>query len=185
MNIIPLRVKKNNRRLTIRRPWISKGILKSIHTKNALFKQYIRKPGTISFHEKFKRYRNKLNAIIRLARKEYYKKKIQSASGQSSTTWKVLNEILGKSIGKDFPTELHVNGGITSDPKEMVNILNSYFVNIGINLSNSSSSGRTSFVDTLLGRCNKSMFFKPATANEVLSIVKNLKKIVEHVVTMV
>ena len=172
---IPLRVKKNNRRLTIRRPWITKGILKSIRTKNALFKQYIRNPGNILFHEKFKKYRNKLNAIIKLARKEYYFKKIQSTSGQSSNTWKVLNELLGKSKGKDFPTELQVNDEITSDPKEMVNVLNSYFVNIGISLSNSSSSGGTSFVDTLLGRCSKSIFFKPVIASEVLSIVKSLK----------
>ena len=44
-----------------------------------------------------------------------------------------MNELLGKSKGKDFPMELQVNDVVTSDPKEMVKVLNSYFVNIGIN----------------------------------------------------
>ena len=126
-------------------------------------------------HDNFKKYRNKLNAIIKLSRKEYYFHKLQAASGQTSTTWKVLNDILGKSKGKDFPMELRDDNGATTDPKEMVDILNRYFVNIGINLSNSTNARKSSFIDTLFSRCSNSMFFKPINASEIVSIVNNIQ----------
>ena len=172
---IPIRKRKNNRKNKIRRPWITKGILTSIHTKNALFKQHILYPDNVMLHEKFKKYRNKLNAIIKRSRKAYYFDKLQSASGQTSNTWEILNELLGKRKGKDFPMELKLDNKTTSDPKVMVNILNKYFVNIGIDLANKTGSGDSSFLDTLFGRCRHSMFFHPVNETEIIAIVTDLK----------
>ena len=38
---IPVRKCKINRRKTPQSPWITKGLLKSIHTKNKLYKEYL------------------------------------------------------------------------------------------------------------------------------------------------
>lgn len=172
---VPLRRKRNSRRNKIRKPWITKGILKSIHRKNVLFKQYIHNPQDTLLHEKFKKYRNKLNKLIKHARKLYYSEKLQATSGNTSLTWEILNEILGKTKSREFPEELHFNNIKTKDPKEIVNILNNYFVNIGTNLSKSTGSSNSSFLDTLFSRCKATMFFRPVSTSEILSIVKNLK----------
>ena len=67
---IPLKKYKCNGTKEPRFPWISRGILKSINTKNMLYKQYIRKPCEDS-QNAFKKYRNKLNSVIRKSKKEY------------------------------------------------------------------------------------------------------------------
>ena len=63
-NNIPCVVIKNNHRATKRKPWITKGILRSIHKKNRLFKKCLKHPNSSTRREKYKKYRNKLNAIL-------------------------------------------------------------------------------------------------------------------------
>lgn len=47
----------------LQKPWITHGILKSIHNKFALYKVY--KTGMMSF-EDYKKYRNDLNIVVKL-----------------------------------------------------------------------------------------------------------------------
>ena len=51
---------KSKNKTESRFPWISKGILTSINTKNKLYKRYVQKPSEERLN-KFKTYRNKLN----------------------------------------------------------------------------------------------------------------------------
>ena len=44
-------------------PWITKGLLKSINKKNALYKQYLQSP-TNGNLQKFKTHKNKLTMLI-------------------------------------------------------------------------------------------------------------------------
>ena len=66
---IPLVKTKTKKR--VKNPWITKGILRSIHIRNRLFKLTKTNPSVINLN-KYKRYRNKLTSVIRLARKTYY-----------------------------------------------------------------------------------------------------------------
>ena len=59
---IPLIQTKQKR--NTKNPWITPGILKSMKTRNKLYKTYIRK-STEENHKKYKQYRNKLTDIIR------------------------------------------------------------------------------------------------------------------------
>ena len=68
---------KSKNKTEPRFPWISKCLLKSINTKNKLYKRYAQKPSEERL-SKFKTYRNKLNNLIRKSKKEYYNKKFES-----------------------------------------------------------------------------------------------------------
>ena len=59
------------------KPWLSKGILKSIQAKNALFTKCYKKNDPVLI-EKYKKYSNKLTTIKRIAKQNYYAKMIQS-----------------------------------------------------------------------------------------------------------
>ena len=59
------------------KPWISKGILKSIKRKNDLFKKIVRCKNNIIKTQKYEEYRvlkNNLNEIISRSKKMYYEK---------------------------------------------------------------------------------------------------------------
>ena len=73
---IPLNKIKLNKKSN-RHPWITRGIMQSIHTRNYLYKLSLRNPSTEN-HEKYARYRNKLTSIIRLSRKLYYSHQLET-----------------------------------------------------------------------------------------------------------
>lgn len=51
------------------KPWLTRGILKSIKTKNKLYLQAKRNP---IYKSKYVQYRNKLTTILRKAKQHYY-----------------------------------------------------------------------------------------------------------------
>ena len=73
--------------------WLSKGLLKSIRTKNKLYKQYLTNQSS-HYEIRYKNYKNKLNHSLRIAERTYYEKKIDASKSNAKATWRVLNEII-------------------------------------------------------------------------------------------
>ena len=92
---IPLKKYKVNRRKIPQSPWITKGILKSITTKNKLYKEYLRSPNE-QRAVKFKTYRNKLNNLIRKSKREYFYSKFKNTRNNIKETWKTINSIISR-----------------------------------------------------------------------------------------
>ena len=90
---IPLKKKTRNNKIC--KPWITNGILKSIKTKNRLYKQLILHPESQK-EVAYKKYRNKLVRIIRVAKKLYYDTKISQNKTNIKQIFKYLNEIVNK-----------------------------------------------------------------------------------------
>jgi hypothetical protein len=62
----PLRKVKANKS-SISKQWLSKGLLKSVKMKNRLYKKYLSNP-TLEHEMTYKRYKNKLNHSVRIAK---------------------------------------------------------------------------------------------------------------------
>ena len=167
--------KVSKKRQNIRNPWITKAILNSIHTKNRLFKQYIKNPGNTNYHVKFKKYMNKLNSVIKNARRNYYDEKFQKVKGDIASVWKVINNILGKGTKCNVPNEIQYDETFVSDNKGVANLLNQYFCEVGPNIANSMKKTRNAFHNYLSNKCENSVFFTPIQINDILEITKNLK----------
>ena len=90
---IPLIHNKSSKRKTCQ-PWITNGILNSIKKRNRLYKNYLRDSTPLNLEEK--KIRDKLTGIIRESRKMYYSDKLRLVKGNLTTTWKIINELIGK-----------------------------------------------------------------------------------------
>ena len=66
-------------------------------------------------------------------------------SGNVKQPWEVLNDILGKKTESTFPNDVSYVNYQSTDRKEIVNVLNIYFVDIGPKLSQSISNQNSSF----------------------------------------
>ena len=71
--------------------WLTKALLKSIKTKNKLYKKYLQVP-KVDNSSLYKRYKNKLNHTLRLAKHRYYEKKLEDAKSNTHAIWKFLNK---------------------------------------------------------------------------------------------
>ena len=61
-------------KFSLKKPWVSKGLLKSINWKNNLYKKYLNNP-CFENERTYKRYKNKLTYfLLRNAKKLYYMK---------------------------------------------------------------------------------------------------------------
>ena len=116
----------------LKKPWLSNQLLGDIRKKYDLFKRF--KNGAIPY-DQFSTYQNELKRKIKNAKKQYFLNKFASCRGDSSKTWKLTNNILGRSSKSKKPTSLMHNNSEITDETRLCNIFNEYFVNIGKNLA--------------------------------------------------
>ena len=87
--------------------------------------------------KKYKSYRNELNHLVRIAKKNYYSKKLEQAGNDLKSTWKAINELISKKkqTNRNLPSSFVDNDNNISDPELIANNFNQFFVNIGPNLA--------------------------------------------------
>ena len=138
----PLRPLSRRERKLNEKSWITKGILKSIKTKNKLFKSCY-KCSEANKIELYKKYRNKLTHVKSFAKSQYYNKLLTENLSNPKKTWEVLGQIIeGRSKSRNkLPTSLKINGQICeTDSDEFLNQMCEYFANVGSNLSKRNKS---------------------------------------------
>ena len=117
------------------KPWLSKGLLKSIRTKNKLYRQYLSNQSS-HYETRYKNYKNKLNHLLRIAKRIYCEKKIDASKPNAKATWRVLNEIINtKKKAFKIKVKVKVDNQETSDPVDIANRFCSYFSSIGPNIA--------------------------------------------------
>jgi hypothetical protein len=168
---IPLRKCKADRRKEPMLPWITNGLLKSINTKNSLYRLYKKSPTDDHFC-KYKKYRNKLHNLIRKAKRQFYYSKFQKSKNNMKLTWSTINNVLGRSKCNRTQTQFKIeNGDTVTDPHQISNDFNEYFVNIGPKLADEIGNEHKRFDQYLLKQFENNIFFTPILEQEIVKII--------------
>ena len=149
---IPLRKRTKKEMKFALKPWISKGLKRSIIEKQRLYRlSRLNQPGKNLRVKKYNRYKKKLQKALFAAQNKFYSEKIEACQNQSKDLWKIINEITQrKKKTKSVINRLKLeNGKFTENSAEIANALNRYFVEVGINLAEKLSPVTKSF-DTYL-----------------------------------
>ena len=159
------------------KPYITKGILKSIKNKQKLFKKALKYP-TQSNWDAFKNYRNKLTRTIKASKQVYFKTQIKNNKYNTKKLWNVLNSIVNlKQNNKSHksPTISTAPDTIISDPYEVANLFNEYFANVGTNLSKLIKKPSNINISPPDSReVRDSLFLKPITEQEIITYISQL-----------
>lgn len=115
-----VRIKKRKPKL----PWLTSEILDAIDHKEKLWKRSRRSPTNAALKLECKIYRNRVNALLRSAKRIYFANKISNARSNPRLTWSVVNELRG-STKKNVSLTLRKHFGF--DMNLTVNALNSFF----------------------------------------------------------
>ena len=169
---IPLAKMKSRRKN--KHPWITKGIMRSIKTRNKMYKLAVTTQSDTDF-KKYRKYRNRLNSLIRLSRKMYYSQKFENNKNNVNGLWDTVKEITGKN-NRDHTSVFHDNDNVLTDPNDISDAFNNYFTNLGPNLASKiGNTKNTDFMKFLPPYFSKSLFFTPTDEEEILNIVNTLK----------
>ena len=160
-------------------PWITKGLLKSLCTKDKLYKVFKRCTDPLKKTQKeieYKNYRNMYNSLIRSAKQEYWSRNFELNIQNTKQTWKNINALLKRNTNKsDFPEEFTDNITKYRSHLQIANGFNNYFVNVGPNLA--ASMPTTDLNSVYLPRLNlpNSFALTPTSPMEVAGIINKLK----------
>ena len=76
----------------------------------------------------YKKCSNKVKDLGKKLKKQYYDRRMERAERNNRETWKVVNEIINKRQSNSPPVILNVDDKVLSDPIEVANAMNEYFV---------------------------------------------------------
>ena len=79
----------------------------------------------------YKHVRNKVNALNRKLKNDYYTKRINENLGNTKQTWKIVNEIVNKTSKTTKIESIKIENEVISDSSKIPNLLNSCFCSTG------------------------------------------------------
>lgn len=159
------------------KPWISKGVIKSIRKRDRLHAHHKKIPSDERIKQRYLTYRNACNKLIKNLKRQYYQEKL-AEKGDIRETWKIVKEVCNMNTKKE---KLHELLNIKSSPVDSLNAVNSYFTTVGGTLANhmlgkfnKSERDLATMAETKKSPVN-SMAFVPTDPQEVTSFVLGMR----------
>ena len=113
------------------KPWLTKGLLISVKTKQSLYKSYFLNGNDFEKNH-YEKYANKLTRVKNLSKKLYYNDNITNKKNHPYELWKFINSVIPSTRSAKSPlTKLSHNDSFIEDPPTMAELFNNYFVKIG------------------------------------------------------
>ena len=174
---LPTRRVKFNRRKHRIQMWVTKRIIKSINTKDKMYKKLVQSRYDSylceTLNAQFNKYRNILKKTIAKAKRIYYVDVFNRFKNNIKQTWKVIKETLHKNNFAKISKRFRHNGKIIDNSQEIANAFNLYFINIGpiAEQINSNRSHR----DYLTKSCNSTLSLTNINEDYVASLIDCLK----------
>ena len=159
------------------KPWLSHCILKSVKTKNKLYRKFLEKksPETKSEYIKFK---NILTSTIRKSERLYYAQQFELKMNNTRATWNLINSIIQttRGIKTHNPIIINCDDEIIKDSNTIANKFNVFFSSIGSLLASNIPSMKPNdpVVDYMPHHNTSSMYLFPCSNVELENIVRDL-----------
>lgn len=154
--------------------WMTPAILNSCRTKNRLYKKYLRSRTANNLND-YKRFRNRLTSVIRLAKKSYYTNMFNNNNQDAKSMWRSINTLLHGRQANRTPEQINYQGVSFSNPMDIGNIFNDYFTTIGPATQHKIPNVNSHYKMYLQAPVIDSLFIIPATRDEVLKVLLSLK----------
>lgn len=153
-----------------RKPWMCPALYGKIKQRNKLFEDWLKHKDELKFKE-FKIYRNKVNAELRKAKREYYNRKFHSAD-QPQKFWKVYKEVTNMTPEFTCLSELNTQGE-TLCGAELCERFNRHFLTVAMDqMRDRSVFDPVTYINT----CTQgTLFLHPTDEGEIKRVIDSLK----------
>ena len=162
--------KISNKRL--RAPWITSDILKCIRKRHLWYKLAVR---NVITRASYNHYCRCLNSLLLLAETSYYRKKLHSLKSNPKLNWRTVNKLMNNDKQDFFQDTFMIDGSKTSDLSKITNGFNDYFISYPASIRERITPPSSTNINSIPFNENN-MFMYPATNDEIIKIIKGLKK---------
>ena len=160
-------------------PWITKGLIKSLSTKEKLYNKYLNCKNTnlkTIKEAQYKTYRNIYNNLIRKAKALHWHNTLEKSKHDLKNTWKNINLILGRNknnLKHNFPDTFKYDNKTYSTKDDISNGFNNYFINVGPRLASEIPSMTCNNIPNI--NFPNSFYLTPTCPAEVSNVINRLK----------
>lgn len=168
-----------NRKKTPIKPWVSPSILAAIDNRCKLFNIKQKNPSQANIN-KYVKYRNVLNTLIRGAKHKYIQDELETNKDNAKQMWKILiTHTTGKSCQNTYPNYFKNNEDkLVEDNLEIAEDFNAFFSSVGKNLQQNMKGCPEEALKFLGDPCKNTInHLQPTNTNELISIIKNMKNV--------
>ena len=161
-------------------PWVTRGILTSLKTKEKLYVQMLKSKNTVNYcakQDKYKRYNQVYIKCLRKAKSMHWHNKFQETENNTKQTWENINILLNRKTKKPTtPTEFNDGNTSYKTDKEIAEGFNKFFTNIGSTLAKKIGPTAVSATQLLPKKSpSNSFFLTPVSPAEILKIFERMK----------
>jgi len=138
----------------------------------------------------YKRYCQILSKVITTAKRINYSKLISQSDNKQKTTWNIFKTITNnkKTLHTNIPTHININDTLSTNPIDIGNAFNTYFISIADNLliKNLSKLGTTNNNDPMtylrynFKHCHSQINLNNTTTYKINKIIYSLKNKTSH-----
>ena len=144
-----------------------------IKEKNRIAKKYSKYP--ITYGRSYREIRNRVTNEVRKAKQKYYNDKFKENMGNSSKTWKTINQVLNRNNNKKICKELIINENTITDKNLIADEFNRHFSKIGLELASKLPQSQTDFHSYIESRNDLNFEFHTVSNHDILTIVSSMK----------
>ena len=174
------------------KPYITPEIKILIDNKKKLQHKFSKKP--LTFGDEYRQARNLATAAVRKAKSKYYRDKLEDCAGDARSTWKIINNVLKRNHSESLPNNvkfvkndnnnfrncINVDGNSNeniyiTDPIDISNNFNDYFVNVGKSLSERLPHTDTPPSSFYGPRIDRELRLESTNESEVVEMVGSLR----------
>ena len=127
----PMR-KLNPKEIKIKnKSWMTPHIVKQIKLRNKIFERKKRQPENENIQILFKQLRNRINREISKAKIKYYTQYFDEYKNNTKKIWEGIRKIVNLKKVSLKTSQLHIDGKIIDDDKDIATSLNTFFSKVG------------------------------------------------------
>ena len=157
-----------------RKPWLTKGIKKSIKIKNQLYLKQLRYR-TCENITMYKVYKGNLTKLMRRMERAHYNELIEENKKNSKKLWSIIKSVVNNKKTSSTPTQFRINNNLVNNRELIANSFNSYFSNVGKDLAEKIPITAQNPLSYITESNSNSIFLTPVTSEEVKRIILSLK----------
>ena len=132
---VPRKLISQSKQKQFSKPWITNGILKSIKTKQGMYRTHFLSNNPVKIAE-YKKYANKLNYLKTVSKRVYYCKQFNLHRNNLKVTWKLIGTLIKrKTKGQMSPSRIIMNNKTFTNKLDIAEQFNKYFISVGPSLA--------------------------------------------------
>lgn len=157
--------------------WLTSALKNSIKTKSQLYKIWLINK-TPDNERTYKDYSNKLQQLLRIAKKDYFSGIFNRRCSNIKNMWGQINKYFSSNHNckkRNGFSEIKHNGINYKDPAAIANAFSDYFANVGKNLAKTITTTKDNFKIYLPNPMPNSFYMSKIEMEEILEVLDNLK----------